>query len=521
MNKLIKISILFIFPIILIFLSVKVANNRGYFWKDPDPDYCYLMNGLSLASKKGKIGHIDHPGTPVQIISGKVIKIVYKFRKTNQDLITDVLLNPELYLKNIAWFFASFNIILVFLLGLITFIFTKNLFYGLLFQSIPFTSKMLILQGFYNATPEPFLLSANLILFGICILLIYKYPISVNPALREDSGLRKILKSNYWPALFAIIISFSLASKIYSAPLFIIPLFLFKDRLSKIKYIIYTILFFIIFTFPIIDQYKAFCYWLFRLVSHEGFYGHGVIGLLDLQSFFLNLKTIFLSYPLIIIVLTLSISLLVVNFKKGNKNLEVKLLMAFIIFQLLEIVVIAKQYYVHYIIPVMPSFTFTFFLFLFMIKLKLGYKKILTSLFIVINIIIVSFQLKYLFKNKNVNQIVSTQDNDSSDEFIKIFSYGCSSPIYALDFGNYYSNRTFYSQLDEIYKEKYFYDIWNKRFYDWKGDTIFLDSLYKMNHKLMLKGRKNILEKYKPEFQMKFMNRDGNDNFLITPENDK
>lgn len=513
-----KIFLLFFIPIILIFVCKRVENNRGHFWIDPDPDYCYLLNGLSLASKNGDIGHIDHPGTPVQIVSGEVIKVIYRFRKTSNDIITDVLLNPEQYLKNIAWFFAIFNISLIFFLGLVVLIFTRSLFYSILFQGIPFTSKMLLLQGFYNVTPEPFLLSANLIFIGICISLLYDYPHFKYPD-NNKYGLIRFIKKNYWPMLFGFVIAFSVASKLYSAPLFIIPFFLLDSRLNRIKYILFTFLFFVVFTFPIIEKYNTLLSWIIRLVSHKGYYGHGEAGLVDWPSFFQAIKKIYSNHQFIAGIFILSITALIIRLVKRDKGLKVKMMMAFIIFQIFEISLIAKEYYPHYVVPVLPSFTFTFFLSIFMFDFNFNYKKILISLFIISNLFIVSSQLKYLFKKNNVKQNVQNQSDSNLKECIEIYSYGCSSPVYALDLGNYYSKRIFCTQLSEIYSDKYFYDIWNRRFYDWKGDTVFLDSLYMHNHNLILKGRKNILKEYQQDFfSMKFINKDINDNFLISPK---
>ncbi|MBN2349909.1 MAG: hypothetical protein JXJ22_13775 [Bacteroidales bacterium] len=518
MNKVLKILFLLFIPALLMLISMQVEKNRGNFWEDPDPDYCYLMNGLVLAGNTGKIGHIDHPGTPGQIIAGIIIKTVYTFRKTDQTLIIDVLSNPELYLRKIAWFFAAFNSLLIFLLGWTVLFLTHNLLYGLLFQSIPFTSNMLILHGFYSVTPEPLLVGATLFLIALCLFYIY----GINDSGKElqNSKFKQIIKTNIWPFLFGSVIAFSIATKIYSAPVILIPLFILKGRRDIFYFVLYSILFFVLFTLPIFNQYKAFSAWVLRLFIHKGFYGHGAKGLLDFQAFFQNIIIIIKGYPILCIVLIFSIVVLVVRLIKGDKSNEVKVLTAFIIFQILEVAVIAKQFYIHYVIPVIPGFTLTFFLSVSILNIKQRYKKILISLFILTNLILVSTQLKYLVENKT-EQNTQDQNNNNFNGFTEIYCYGCSSPFYALDFGNYYSNRSFGESLNEIYKNKYFYDIWNRIFHDWNGDTVYLNDLYKRNPNLVLKGRKSVLKNYTPDFSLKFINKDINDNFLICPKSEE
>ena len=49
-----------------------------FYSKSSDPEFPYLINGLNCAILKfNYIGHIDHPGTPLQIFNGLVIRMTH------------------------------------------------------------------------------------------------------------------------------------------------------------------------------------------------------------------------------------------------------------------------------------------------------------------------------------------------------------------------------------------------------------------------------------------------------------
>ena len=103
--------VLLILPVLLALTTVYLNNARGPFWLGPnlDPDYVYLLNACNMAEFK-KVGHIDHPGTTVQVLGAIIIRTVHFFHfSTDDDLQTDVLKRPEYYLNAINTVFAVLN----------------------------------------------------------------------------------------------------------------------------------------------------------------------------------------------------------------------------------------------------------------------------------------------------------------------------------------------------------------------------------------------------------------------------
>ena len=74
---------------------------RGPFFlgSSSDPAYAYLFNALSV-SQGLPVGHIDHPGTPVQSLGAIVINCI-NFINHKPDVISEVLKNPEYFLNSI------------------------------------------------------------------------------------------------------------------------------------------------------------------------------------------------------------------------------------------------------------------------------------------------------------------------------------------------------------------------------------------------------------------------------------
>lgn len=66
-----------IVPLLLfIFMLFRLEELHAFFQGWIDPVYVYLMNGLTFALGSNDIGHVDHPGTPLQLLIALIITIV-------------------------------------------------------------------------------------------------------------------------------------------------------------------------------------------------------------------------------------------------------------------------------------------------------------------------------------------------------------------------------------------------------------------------------------------------------------
>src|SRR6516162_1162772 len=78
----------------------------GIFAFGPDPSYVYLFDGLCIIN--GLVpGHVWHPGTPVQVLTGAVILVRWAISRVlgleNDGVASSVLKEPEAYLAFIAY----------------------------------------------------------------------------------------------------------------------------------------------------------------------------------------------------------------------------------------------------------------------------------------------------------------------------------------------------------------------------------------------------------------------------------
>jgi hypothetical protein len=292
MKKRLNYLFLFVLPVLLLITAVCLNHARGPFWLrvNLDPDYAYLLNASNLAHWQ-KVGHIDHPGTTVQVLGAVTLRVVHFFDfSSKDDLHTDVLKRPEYYLHAINTVMVTLNVIMLFILGLVTYRLTKNTWLSLWLQAAPFFSNVIMGPGLSRVTPEPLLFFACLLLILILVIFLHS---------QSQSSL-----------LFALVIGFGIATKITFLPMAVIPILALPHLKNKLFYFFAAILSFIIFTLPIIGQYNQFFRWTTRLLTHEGRYGTGKKIILSFHEYIKNLVRLLIKNPLFSIVLIISLAIL-------------------------------------------------------------------------------------------------------------------------------------------------------------------------------------------------------------------
>ena len=155
----------------------------AYYLRAVDPEYLYLFSGMTMARFKFELGHIDNPGTPLQIIIAIIIRIS-NLSKNDSDLVQTVINNPEPYLQATFYILLIINCTILFILGKIASNIT-GLFGGFFIQIIPFSS-IHYMATVMRVRPE------TLQLFSLCLLIIlilyhvqagFKYGKTIKPGL--------------------------------------------------------------------------------------------------------------------------------------------------------------------------------------------------------------------------------------------------------------------------------------------------------------------------------------------------
>lgn len=507
-----KLAVYFLFvpiPILFIFLALLIRNTQGPFWMAyvTDPDYAYLFNSLSITQAL-PIGHFDHPGTPLQSLGAIVIQFLYSIRQ-QPNLVTDVLTNAEIYLNGIHNTLIILNAVSLFILGLVTYLITRRILFGLIIQLTPFLSSAMLSNPLFKVAPETLLFSVSL-LFSLAILLYY-----FKPAVYRISLI-----------LFSLTIGLGTATKLIFFPLILIPLVILPNIKSRVVLIIGSIISFYIFTKPIVSSYPALWDWVKKLFISSGRDGTGSPTIIDLSTFIPNILAQVYAEPFFFIILILSILFLTFlifqsKFRKSpQQKLFIKTTFSIIITQSILILMIAKHPGPDYLLPVLGLTGVTIILTInYISKNKILYYLwndrrilILLSLFFFgIVFLKAGTHIDTLYQNKNklrterLNVYNEVKKNYPNSVLITYFR--SSNPFYALRFGNIFVNSNFSTQLANLYPNSYFWDIWNAQLSGWDNQGLNLNIITERNpnKEIILQGTsfENIYADY-PNYKPRF-----------------
>jgi hypothetical protein len=333
--------IILIIPLLLLILNLLFVRDLGYQYISCfDPSYNYLLNGLTLASGKMDIGIVEHPGIPLQMLCGLIIRIVFFFSK-DKNLMESVLSSSETYLSTITYVIICINITIVYLLGKAIYKHSGSVYTAVLFQLTTLVSLVSVYSMRVIACE-----SMLLILSIMLVLLAFKQTYSPNK-LKQGSLV-------FW---FAIIAALLVTVKTSAATMLLLPVLILQGYGNKLKYIGLTSVFIAIILIPIYS--KLWYYWSFiaGIFTHSGKYGQGQESILIVHDYFLSLFKIFTSeIPFTFFYLIILIAFLLCAFKykwfaNVNPN-QKRLLIAIFIVMTLQIAVVSRHFSFHYLLPV-------------------------------------------------------------------------------------------------------------------------------------------------------------------------
>lgn len=469
--------IFLIIPLLFLLTGIYLQNALGFHFLGShiDPDYAYLFNSLAI-SQSFPVGHTDHPGTPMQILGSMVIKISFIFRGQN-DLVRDVLANPETYINIIIKTVLILNSFLLFIAGVTVFKMTKKILPAFLLQLTPFLSLSLISSPVLGLSAEPLLLFSGILFLLPVFLTLFKTPV----------------KHQIITLLFSVAAGLGIATKIIFAPLIFVPLFALSSLKERLAFILGTIISFYFFTQPIVPQYQRLFNWIKDLLTHSGRHGTGDKTIIDQAVFITNMKKILADQYIITILLT-TIVLIIIAYlwrygviKNFKKNLAFRLLVGLFVTEIIQIIMVAKHPGGQYLIPgtlLLPAIIITslFLISKFEIKNFLFVKHLsilILCLIIIFQLYKTISQIPILFqaieKQKNVDKTIYNEIQSKYKDDTIITYFRSSSPFYALRFGNTFVNFSFNHYLKSIYPNTYFWDIWNGVYTNWDSQVTFQD----------------------------------------------
>lgn len=354
--------------IIIIYYSPSFYNSRI------DPEYPYLFNGLNCAlGNFSNIGHVDHPGTPFQMITGLFL-IILHFLFGNGELASDVASRPEFYLTGSA-------LVMAILASFVSWIVTKKIYQ---------TTNNLVIS---------LILGSSLLLYNVALNLSKRYMpdfmLLVIVLALTIPFIQYLINEKYSAAKFSIysgiLIGIGVIVKVNFVPIAIIPFILVEKIKNKLIYVgAFMVSGFINFL-PIIKKHAAVRHFLTKISTHDGLYGKGNEQFLNINHVYVNFK-LFASHNIwYIIIFLLATTFLINNFIKLKKSIfadkSSRFLLGYILASLAGLLLTLKHYKEYYFGPyfALSIITFAFLL----IKLQTfpsyaKYLKYIVSLFLIL-----------------------------------------------------------------------------------------------------------------------------------------
>jgi len=284
-----------------------------------------------------QLGLALHPWTPLHVLVALNIKLIHAF-SGRSTLAEDVIANPEFYLGIISYEIIILNAAALLFLGLRTYRHQHNIGLSLALQLTPFVS----VQGFCFASGvmlEPLLLCIETLI----ILLLAEYAF----------GNRHTIKTGN--LIFAAILTgLGIATKVVFIPMVFLPFFLMEGIRKKTAYTAILIASLCIFLIPVYRVLPSFFTWIRDLFLHSGRYGSGEAAIIDFQEFQKSLGLIFTHNYLYTAGFVLAIVALLISFLPGKKHKvsanRRRILLGLVIVYILNALMVAKHFSVHYLI---------------------------------------------------------------------------------------------------------------------------------------------------------------------------
>ena len=409
---------LLFFPLVFFAADRWFLLERGpYFWNaNLDPDYAYLFNGLEIIHRRVP-GHVDHPGTPVQVLNGIVIYVMHFFSCLGRScLSTDrsVFTDPEFYLHGINFVLILMIAASVYFFGLRVYRVTGNKvraltaqFFLLLFPSVLFALP--------ECRPEPLFLAA-----AICLMAIL-----FDERIQGKAGHKSSLS-------VGALLGFGLATKVVFLPLVLFA-FVFKKRSQVASCLGALVLSAIFFTLPIITVYPHVFRWFGSVATHTGIYGGGDVGIPGVVQLWANFVRLTTAEPFFFINL-FGLGLILISVYSS------RLVFLCVAVAAVQALITIKHPGGHYLLPSMPVLVLANIKVLEHFGAKETAKKVFGVLLLV-GVLLIGSQL-YDWRNwaQRVRKETEHMTTVLANQPCKVVYYqGGMGKLYALNFGNWFT----------------------------------------------------------------------------------
>ena len=446
MKPLIK---LWIIPALLLLMGSAMALKMyplysGWDHYNSDPAYAYLFNGLLLLDRHSPT-HIDHPGTPVQMLIAVLVYLQWFYLKlvgtVNPDVVVAVMGAPEQYLLFISRVLLALNVGAVFFIGKTIYSQTKSVYLAIFCQCSLLTYGIFGPKLLFPA-PEPLVAFFSLIFLATLSPLIFKCDTSA----KEQTRIALLAGAIY---------GIGVAVKLSFLPMAGLLLLIKGPRNLAIAAVA-VIGAWLLSVLPIIKKLAMLWSWAFNIVIHTDKYGAGKVGFINTAEIAVNLKKLLEAFPFFYFSVVLFVGYLIcisvqalwrrTRDAKTTTPFErhvAKVISIFLLVCVAQTLIVVKHFGHHYMFPALPiAFVGTSLLMLWLIERRPATALPVKSFFAIAITTLIIYSTYSAFtvlkqqrvqRNHSVNQI--QKELAKYQNALILTSYGCYLPQCALMYG--------------------------------------------------------------------------------------
>jgi hypothetical protein len=461
-----QVALLAATPLALLATWVALLRVKGPFWLGTrsDPDYVYLLNGLNLSY--GHLpGHVDHPGTPLQLLVAVVLRVTHLLTGSGS-LADDVIRRPEHYLLVTNCLLLGLLAGALAVAGLAALQATGSLLAGLAAELLPGLASVVVVHA-TCVKPEP-------VLAAIAALVAAQTLRTLVPDRRPG----RISEAT----AFGVLVGLAVATKVSAAPLAVLPPLLLEGRAARLRFAGVAAGTAALATLPAWPAMGIFRKFILGIATHSGQYGSGRPSLLDPGEYLRGLRLLIAEGsggPTVAAMVAGCLVALALAWRARRDGSAAtararSALLATVSMQVISFLLVARHAASHYLVPAVVLSGLTVALAIHGVGLLAAQRPVLRQVCAAGLACLLGLACLRQVRELGVARAGLVAERDAQlavvDALAERFPgarvlhfYRSSAPAFALHFGDMYAGARWSGQIQALHPRHLYYNVWNRR----------------------------------------------------------